>query len=190
MIIDAIVLALTEIASAEQRNVAILPEMRLAQGDGVQITHPVSGYELWLSGNLDYAVIEYENVWDYKDRLLAPGGSRDDAFDISKGRLLLVEAKRQSLEQTLVSYIPEAVSQAIALLKTANLPEVRFCLSDGHSWLFFLLKSEDGELTYYESATRRLSRDVLESSDMPLREILQLVCEWLRPAATGLFELQ
>jgi hypothetical protein len=47
------------------------------------------------------------------DRLLAPGGSRDDAQD----RLLLVEAKRQSLEKSLVSYIPEPVSQAIALLK-------------------------------------------------------------------------
>ena len=56
----------------------------------------------------------------FSDRLLAPGGSREDAFDISKGRLFLVEAKRQSLEQSLVSYIPEAVSQAIALLKSAK----------------------------------------------------------------------
>lgn len=66
MILDAILLALAEIASAEQRNVAILPEMRIAQGDGVQIIHSVSGYELWLSGNVDYAVIEYEDVKDYK----------------------------------------------------------------------------------------------------------------------------
>ncbi|KAL4251082.1 hypothetical protein ABKN59_005641 [Abortiporus biennis] len=190
MILDAILLALAGVASVEQRSVAILPEMRLAQGEGVQITHPISGYELWLSGNVDYAVIEYENKWDYKDRLLSPGGSREDAFDISKGRLFLVQAKRQSLEETLVLYIPEAVSQAIALLKTANLPEVRFCLSDGHSWLFFLLKSEDGELTYYESAPRRLSRDTLENSDLQLREIVQLICDWLRPTVTGLFELQ
>ena len=56
----------------------------------------------------------------FSDRLLAPGGSREDAFDISKGRLFLVEAKRQSLEQSLVSYIPEAVSQAIALLRSAK----------------------------------------------------------------------
>jgi hypothetical protein len=56
----------------------------------------------------------------FSDRLLAPGGSREDAFDISKGHLFLVEAKRQSLEQTLVSYIPEAVSQAIALLRSAK----------------------------------------------------------------------
>ena len=66
MILDAILLALAEIASTQTRGIAILPEMRLAQGDGVQISHPVSGYELWLSGNVDYAVIEYEDVKDYK----------------------------------------------------------------------------------------------------------------------------
>jgi hypothetical protein len=190
MILDAILLALAEIASTQKRGVAILPEMRIAQGDGVQISHPVSGYELWLSGNVDYAVIEYEDVRDYKDRLLAPGGSREDAFDISKGRLFLVEAKHQSLEQSLVSYIPEAVSQAIALLRSANLQEVRFCLSDGQSWIFFILRLANETLTYYESATRRLSRDVVESSDLPLREIVQLVCEWLRPTTTDLFTLE
>lgn len=54
----------------------------------------------------------------FSDRLLAPGGTREDAFDIAKGRLFLVEAKRQSHEQSLVSYIPEAIAQAIALLKS------------------------------------------------------------------------
>ncbi|KAF8345411.1 hypothetical protein F5887DRAFT_1061787 [Amanita rubescens] len=161
---------------------AILPEMRTAQGDRVQICHPVSGYELWLSGNVDYAVIEY--------RLLSPGGSREDAFEIANGRLFLVQAKRQNLEQSLISCIPEAVSQAIALLKSAILPEVCFCLSDGQTWIFFILKSENNTLTYYESATRRLSRDVVENTDLPLREIVQLVHEWLRPTVTDLFALK
>ena len=66
MILDAILLALWKIALTQQRDVAILPEMRIAQGDGVQISHPVSGYELWLSGSLGYAVIEYEDVMDNK----------------------------------------------------------------------------------------------------------------------------
>lgn len=66
MILDAILLALAEIASTQKRGVAILPEMRIAQGDGVQVSNPVSGYELWLSGNVDYVVIEYEDVRDYK----------------------------------------------------------------------------------------------------------------------------
>ena len=60
MILDAILLTVWEIASTQQRDVAIIPEMRL---DGVQISHPVSGYELQLSGKLDYVAIEYENVY-------------------------------------------------------------------------------------------------------------------------------
>ncbi|PPQ66531.1 hypothetical protein CVT26_009504 [Gymnopilus dilepis] len=190
MILDTILLALAEILSNNKRGVAILPEVRIAQGDGIQISHPVSGYELWLTGNADYAVIKYDDVRDYKDRLLAPGGSREDAFEISKGFMFLVQAKRQSLKQSLVSHIPEAVSQAIALLKSANSPEVRFCLSDGQTWIFFILRLEDGVLTYYESATRRLSRDIVENSDLPLREIVQLLCEWLNPTATELFTLE
>lgn len=66
MILDAMLLALAEIVSTEKSGVAILPEMRIASGDGVQISHPVSGYELWLSGNVDYAVLEYEDVRDHK----------------------------------------------------------------------------------------------------------------------------
>jgi hypothetical protein len=69
----------------------------------------------------------------FADRLLVPGGSREDAFRISQGRLFLVEAKRQSLEQSLVSYIPEAVSQAIALLRSAK------CVST----YYFTFLSED-----------------------------------------------
>ena len=41
------------------------------------------------------------------------------------------------------------------------------------------MKLVDGTVTYYESATRRLSRESLENSDLPLREIVQLVCEWV-----------
>jgi len=69
MILDAILLALAEIASTQTRGVAILPGIRITQGDGIQISHPVSGYELWLSGNVDYGVIEYEDVRDYKGEL-------------------------------------------------------------------------------------------------------------------------
>jgi hypothetical protein len=70
MVLDAILLALAEVASGEQREVGILPEMRIAQGDGVQIAHSNSGFELWLSGNVDYAVIEYDNVGDNKGKLV------------------------------------------------------------------------------------------------------------------------
>ena len=66
MVLDAILLAVTQIFSTQKSDIAILPEMRIAQGDGIQICHPVSGYELWLSGNVDYAIIEYDDIEDKK----------------------------------------------------------------------------------------------------------------------------
>ncbi len=68
MILDAILLAVAQIFSTQKNGIAILPEMRIAQGEGVQICHPVSGYELWLSGNVDYAILEYEDVEDNKGK--------------------------------------------------------------------------------------------------------------------------
>ncbi|KAH8995649.1 Flavinator of succinate dehydrogenase-domain-containing protein [Lactarius akahatsu] len=164
MILDAFLLALRKITSTQEFDVAILPEMRITHGDGVQLSHPTSGYELWLG-----------------DRLLGPGGSRRHAFEIANARLFLVEAKRQS-DEGLSTHFPEAISQAIAVLKIANLPEVRFCLSDGQTWIFFILRSENNTLTYYESAIHRLSRDIVETTDLPLREIMQLLREWSRRA--------
>lgn len=42
--------------------------MRLASGDEVSIKNSTSGYELWLSGSIDYVVqvIEYDNEIDNK----------------------------------------------------------------------------------------------------------------------------
>ena len=56
MILDTILLALTEITLVKHRSVAILPEMRIPQGDEVQIVHPISGYKSQLSGNVNYAM--------------------------------------------------------------------------------------------------------------------------------------
>ena len=63
---------------------------------------------------------ERDEFTAFLDRLLAPGGSRDDAFEIANGRLFLVKAKRQGFERTLTHHIPEVVGQAIALLKSAK----------------------------------------------------------------------
>jgi len=35
--------------------------MRLAPTDGVQVINPLSGYEVWMSGGIDYAVIQYKD---------------------------------------------------------------------------------------------------------------------------------
>ncbi|KAH8993221.1 hypothetical protein EDB86DRAFT_3064853 [Lactarius hatsudake] len=133
---------------------------RLHAATGLQISHPTSGDELWLSGNVDYAIIQYEkdkNMDNY-NRLLAPGGSRRYAFEIANGRLFL--------------YVSTAHSTSSSEHLPSRLLEVR-------TGSFFILKSENNTLMYYESGVHRLSRDILENNDMPLREIVQLIREWV-----------
>ena len=67
-------------------------------------------------------------------RLLTPGGSRE-AFNISNGRLMHVRAKRQSPDQSLVSYIPEAISQVIALLRSEKCVDTIFFTSSSEHCL-------------------------------------------------------
>jgi hypothetical protein len=70
MILDTILLTLAEIASTKESGVAILPEMRITLEQGAypeaHNPYPVSGYDLQLSGNVDYAVIMYDDVKDFK----------------------------------------------------------------------------------------------------------------------------
>ena len=62
MILDAVLLSIAKIPAKRDasRAVAILPEMRLGTGDGVMISHPISKYEAWLTGNVGYGVIQYQ----------------------------------------------------------------------------------------------------------------------------------
>ena len=63
MILDAILLALAGMSSIQNGGVAIIPGMRIAQGDGYNTYH---GSDPWFKGNIDYAVIEYKDVDDHK----------------------------------------------------------------------------------------------------------------------------
>ena len=94
--------------------------------------NPISLYGIWLTGNVDYALLQYadekDNKGQYlvirknlhlipiKGRLLGVDNSRGDTFKLARGRLFLVEAKRlREHDGSLASHMPEAVSQAIAL---------------------------------------------------------------------------
>ncbi|KAF8546489.1 hypothetical protein OG21DRAFT_1527796 [Imleria badia] len=95
MILNAILLTLAEVTSTQTQCIAIVPEMMIARKDGVLVSpshQAVSVDELWLTGKVDYAVIEYKDSInsDEKDCLLRP-------------------AKRQGQELTSVSCIPEAI---------------------------------------------------------------------------------
>ena len=64
MIIDAVLLVVAKISAKRQPThaVKILPMMRLATEvqDGIAVRNPESEYEVWLTGKVDYGVIQYK----------------------------------------------------------------------------------------------------------------------------------
>lgn len=60
---DAVLLAVAEICADghAKRPVAILPEMRIASGDGILLKNPATSFEMWFTGTVDYGVCTYEN---------------------------------------------------------------------------------------------------------------------------------
>jgi len=67
MILDAVLLTLGRIVHDAQPklDVAILPETRIEPINwnlsGIHVKNPVSGYELLLTGTMDYAVLRYHD---------------------------------------------------------------------------------------------------------------------------------
>lgn len=60
MLLDAVLLSIAKFIPKRHigQAIAILPAMKLAV-ERVLIKNPTSSYELWLNGNVDYAVIQY-----------------------------------------------------------------------------------------------------------------------------------
>lgn len=63
IIIDAMFMGLAEILSDGEMKVAVVPEMRLHSSDGVLISNPTTGYELWLGGVIDYVVVRLTELY-------------------------------------------------------------------------------------------------------------------------------
>ena len=61
MILDAVLWAPAKLSPKRKsgHDVAIFPEMRLTTGHYVFVSHPVSKYEVWLTGSVDYVIIQY-----------------------------------------------------------------------------------------------------------------------------------
>ncbi|KAH7908488.1 hypothetical protein BJ138DRAFT_994441, partial [Hygrophoropsis aurantiaca] len=94
--------------------------------------------------------------------------------------LFLVEERRQLTDDSpnaLSLHVPEAVGQALALATSTDREEVRFCLSNGNSWLFYILKLQEGKWSYYESEPHQLEVGK-DRSDSSIREIMKLLFEW------------
>ncbi|KAH7908478.1 hypothetical protein BJ138DRAFT_1091186 [Hygrophoropsis aurantiaca] len=178
MILESIVLTLAKIASdpQSQTNVAIFPEMMLTPDKGVKVTNPESGYQALLYGSVDYAIIQYKDEYQNKAPLRS---SRSLAFQIATGCLLLVEERRQLTHDAATAlelHIPEAIGQALALATSTNREEVRFCLSNGNLWLFYILKLREGKWWTYDALPQQLEvgRDMSDSS---LHVIMKLLLE-------------
>lgn len=75
VVLDAVLLSLGKVTSNtnypdfRKRSIAILPEMRIGTGDGVKIVNPLTHYELWLTGSVDYAILQYVDELDNKGLL-------------------------------------------------------------------------------------------------------------------------
>ncbi|KAF5348893.1 hypothetical protein D9756_009824 [Leucocoprinus leucothites] len=178
MIFDTILITLAKITDKLYlgKKVAILPEMRIGPSDGIHVKNANTGFELCLTGNVDYGVLLYDDTPRNRARFLVRGAPKENVLRMAKGCFFLVEDKRLKCS-ALSSHVPEAVSQAIALLKaTLNIEE-----EEGESFI------------YYESSAFQLQNPFLQvdTSLTELRTIISLVTEWLNVSPTsGLYRLE
>ncbi|KAJ7483169.1 hypothetical protein FB451DRAFT_100880 [Mycena latifolia] len=193
MILDAVLLSVAKIAAERNTDTsaAIFPKMRLPTEDGVCITNRNTNFQAWLTGTLDYCVLQYPNQDDNKVRFLGEDASRDGILPLACGQLLLVEAKGTSDKIVNMSeHMPKAIGQAIALSEIAGQDSVRFCLSNGRSWIFAtLVKDDTGQRTFYEATPRYLNQNQNQienaTSQECVQEIVELVLQWLSPTISS-----
>ncbi|KAF8590162.1 hypothetical protein K439DRAFT_1404055 [Ramaria rubella] len=197
MILDSILLSIAMSSRLKAgHNVAILPKMKLGRGDGIRVSRSNSNCEVWLSGSVDYGIVQYPLELDNKERFLSPQTDRDGVLAYATGLIFLLEAKRsEGAYQGLPSQLPEAVAQAVALCEVIKRDEIRFCLSDGLSWIFAILKNGNDRV-YYQSTARHLTGQLFQQEQSSesldkVREIMELVFEWLLPTQPegSLYEL-
>ncbi|CAA7271860.1 unnamed protein product [Cyclocybe aegerita] len=189
MLLDAILLSLGEVISTLNPNhdLAIIPEMKPQDA-----AFENGNYRVLFGGSIDYGVVEYEKDPDNDNegRLVGPDSTNAFVLRVAAGQIFLVEAKRLLISGGLGAFVPEAVTQAMAISSNAKLNVVRFCLSDGFRFIFFVLKTEDDRYTYYQSTARELGRPMDLTFNERLREIVYLLVEWLKPEQTELYELK
>jgi len=105
--------------------------------------------------------------------------------------MFLAQARSESImmgDGTVASCTPEAVGQAIAWAKLTRQNKVHFCLSNGETWIFYILILEGDRWRYYQSNQSELDIKSLETYDEPLFEIIQVLLEWLSPSGTQFYE--
>ncbi|KAJ7237138.1 hypothetical protein C8J57DRAFT_1087789 [Mycena rebaudengoi] len=186
MILDAILLAVAEICANGDAKlpVAILPEMRIASGDGILLQNPTTSFEMWFTGTVDYGVCTYENEDQRKDRVL--NADVDDVGRLAKSHIFLIQGKRLQ-DKPLYGFMPEPISQAAGLCEVTGTMAVRFCLTDGRKWIFSVFaKDERGARVCYEGSVTtilepRLDPEGRDSAwEHSIHQIVELVYHWVR----------
>ena len=136
MIINAVLWTVKRIVHNVQpkSNVAIIPEVKIDSENGIQINSPIFGYELWLTGTFDYAVVQYTDdedsdtqsktpvislqfieLIDLLDQLLFGCPDSNEVFKLSDGHFLLIKAKQELMpDGSMALCVPKAVGQALA----------------------------------------------------------------------------
>ena len=209
MILDAMLLAVGRMARDEHPclEVVIFPEMRIAPVALTYRRHKVllTGIvqckdEMQNKGELPYWTDQNIASMFLSERLLGSTMREQDVFHLAQHFFLLVEVKRaeERDKDSLGSYAREAVGQVVALaVRTQSVSTyqcslhfnshvcrrdaVRFCLSDGHIWYFFILERKGEEWVYYQSAPIRLNRELLSNPTgiHQLSRILALMLQWV-----------
>ncbi|EDR05206.1 uncharacterized protein LACBIDRAFT_329862 [Laccaria bicolor S238N-H82] len=125
---------------------------------------------------------------DYQEYLVSQTPTElEGLFRSAAGHFFLIEAELRSPEWD--ELILEAVAQAMTISSNANLNTVRFCVSDGTYFAFYVLKKKRGVFTYYGSIFRKVHPDD-DNFDDELQVIINLLLEWLQPTRTDLYQLK
>src|SRR5260370_32561617 len=68
MILDAILITLAKITGkmCPAKKVAILPEMTIGPSEGIYVTNVHTGFELYLTGSLDYGILLYDDQREHR----------------------------------------------------------------------------------------------------------------------------
>ncbi|KAH9886649.1 hypothetical protein C8Q73DRAFT_273222 [Cubamyces lactineus] len=98
-----------------------------------------------------------------------------------KSRIIVVKAKRPDGGQSIEDHLPEATGQAIAL---ADKP-VRYCLTNGTTWLFSLFtKDASGDRVAYEGSRVNIRADTIDDSEdlfeLDVRRVMEQLHHWVR----------
>ena len=104
-----------------------------------------------------------------------------------RSQIFLNTCQRLLARQWLYARLPSMFFtdyQTMSLKLHSRKTSVRFCLSNGRSWIFAILeKGHNGERTYYESAARHLNKDFLQTHNEGalhlVREMVELIFEWV-----------